>query len=221
MIKTEEIHQGGFYIFESRVSANSNYIENIKEAKQLLIYARYYLKSYLIIHDYIITKDGWQFAVEINMQQQFEEASEDWDTNIELIISERIRLWLSTYVKRINYWRNRKGVLVRDNYRRYYFETLDAATIHLNKMRKQKVKLYQKNKKYRGLKSHYKIDKVNENGSIFLCSKELADKGREVMREVGSQLFGGFQNVVGGKLVDFTLKRHFSTNQTHTKPNSS
>lgn len=219
MIQSKEVFSDGFYIFESKVSANSNYIENLNEAKQLLIYANFYLKSYLVIHDYVITRDGWQMAVEIKVS--IENKSENKEDEVWKVISERIRLWLSTYVKRVNFWRKRKGVLVRDNYRRYYFETIEEALEHIDKIRNQQIKLYRGKKKYRGRKSHYKIEKINEKGSIFLCSRDMKEKKELLQKEIGSQLFGGFQNVVGRKAIISTSKRHVECNQSKFKYNSS
>lgn len=212
MIKTKKVYEAGFYILESKVAANGNYIENIEEANQLLIYARYFMKDYLVIHDYIITRHGWHMAVKINSKQSKDksESEEYWRQ-----ISERVRLFISIYAKRVNHWRKRSGTLVHSNYSRYYFETLEEATSHLNKMRSQKLKLYQKKKKYRGVKYHYRIDKILEKGSIFLCSKELREGGRAIVKEIGFQSFWGLQDLVGPELINFTLKVHRI--QTHTK----
>lgn len=219
MIATKEIHSNGFYIFASQASANSNYIENLEEARQLLVYARYYLKSYIIIHDYVITRHGWQFAVTLNPISL--DNSQEVEVDLWKIISERIRLFISTYVRRVNFSRNRRGVLVRNNYTKYYFETLGEATSHLNKMRNQRVKLYQKEKKYRGIKFHYRIEKEIEKGSIFLCSKEMRSGKKEVREFLRDQLFWDFRDLVGLDLINSTRSSHQSSKSTASNQNSS
>ncbi len=216
MHKTKEIYPGAFYIFESKAAANSNYIENLREAKQLLIYANHYLKSYLKIHDYIITRHGWQFAISINKDFPSHQNQEPWR-----VVSERIRLFLSTYVRYINHHRNRTGVLVQKNYIKYYFETWKEAKSHLDRMRTQQIRLYQRKRKYRGLKFHYKISKKKEIGSIFLCSKALIKMKSILMDELRIQHLWALKNFVGPKLVEITKNLHKSTNHHKTHQNSS
>ncbi len=218
MKRTKKVYQDGFYIFESRVAANSNYIESIQEAKLLMVYARYYLKNYLIIHDYVITRHGWQMAVKIDITESTcfdEDPSQIWR-----VISERIRLMLSSYVKRVNSLRGRTGVLVHSNYKRYYFESLEEANGHMDNMRNQRIRMYQRKKKYRGLKCHYRVDKSVERGSIFLCSKELRE-GKSGERRNGSQLIWAFQSFVGSNLIINTKRRHILLSTTSKHPNSS
>ncbi len=171
----------GFYIFQSAASANSNYIENIDEAKTLLKYLHYYLKGYLQIIDYAITKDGFQMAVHIHQEHQIRQShlkdcSSKRNRPVWKIISNRMRLCLSTYVRVVNYQRGRKGVLVRERYKKFYFETKEEALDHLNLMRQQSVRLAQPRKKYRGIKKHYKIHGNEVIGSVFLCSKNAPSK---------------------------------------------
>ncbi len=180
MKSTKAFYPDGFYIFESTASANSNYIENLKEAKLMLTYFDYYLKDYLELQEYCIDQHGFHMAVKLKKAEdilvsyRMHGGSEDIDiTDMWRIISNRMRLFLSTYVRRINFLRGRQGVLVRNSYRRYFFENLEEALEHLENMREQKMALYQRKKKYWGLKKHYRIDHSAGEGSVILCSKDL------------------------------------------------
>ncbi len=204
MIRTKEFYKKGFYIFESKVAANSNYIENIQEAKLLLTYAGYYLKDFLKIHDYIITRHGWQLAVCINDQFPNEKI-DPWR-----VISERIRLFISSYVRGVNFRRKRTGVLVHSNYQRFYFETWQEAKDHMESMRNQRIRLYQKKKKYRGLKFHYTIKSRVAKGSIFLCSKERSEGNHRIEREIEHQGLWGLTNLVGPNLIKSTSFLHMN-----------
>lgn len=206
MIKTKRIYANGFYIFQSKVAANSNYIESLKEAKRLMTYARYFLKDHLIIHDYVINASGWQMAVQINSDLHLSNSNKESELWRE--ISEKVRLFLSTYVRGVNFSRKRTGVLVHSNYSKYYFESLEEALGHLDKMRKQQVRLYQRNKKYRGIKYHYQIDKTIEKGSIFLCSRALSRSEDQVKINKENVVLWGLPNLVGIDLINYTLKRH-------------
>ncbi len=219
MIKTKKIFSRGIYIFESRSSGNSNYIESLGEAKRLMAYAKYYLKGYLLIHDYVITRHGWQMAVEILDREKFEKPYDGIETW--RIISERVRLWLSTYVRSANFGRKREGVLVREKFRKYYFESKEEALGHLEAMRNQQVRLYQRRKKYRGIKSHYRIKKEAGCGSIFLCSKEIWRDWKRGRSGKKVQQKWIVANVVGEKMVDFTLNLHNSLIPPSKPTNSS
>lgn len=223
MKQTNETHPLGFYIFESRVSANSNYIENLEEASKLLTYINYYLKDFLVVHDYLISRHGIQLAVKLRSSDEITKAykvkrKSDKKKNLDIwkIISERIRLCLSTYVRVINFDRNRTGVLVHSSYRKYYFETKEEAMTHLDKMRKQQVKIYQRKKKYRGSKTHYKIDHSVGKGSIFLCSKELRNERR---KNSNYQQKSDLTDLVLQKWVNLTSSLHnaFMKQKTNTQ----
>ena len=224
MKKIKETLSGGFYIFESKAAANSNYIEKISEAKLLLIYANYFLKDYLVIYDYLITKDGWQMAVKLKSSSEILSAQGDEkvdfpdETMIWRIISERIRLFISTYAKKANYLRGRQGSFVRNSYEKYYFQTLKEAKSHLGLMRNQLVKMYQRKPKYRGLKSHYCIPKKLGQGSIFLCSKDIKKLKYDRGIKMELPVFIGLEDFVVPELVRFTKNQHHSNNHPSKHP---
>ncbi len=217
MKRTKEVYKGGYYLFESKAAANSNYIESLSEAKQLIKYARYYLRHYLLIHDYVITRHGWQMVISINSpNSKIDDSERVW-----IQISERIRLFLSSYVRCINRWRNRSGVLVASNYARYYFESMEEAEVHLKMVRNQQLRIYQKRKRYRGRKHHYRIGRKEALGSVFLCSKELDRTEEKGIRKVWGPIFIGLTILVGQKLIKSTLKLHTRAKSYQNHQNSS
>ena len=221
MIKTKEVFAQGFYIFESRATANSNYIENISEAKLLMRLAKMYLKEYVNIKDYLINRHGWQMAVSLKTEATIRKA---YDRKVEArfgsehkqasqieiwrIISEAVRLFISKYVQQINFRRKREGTLVKTSYERSYFSSLTEAKAHLGNLRRELIVMYQRKKKYRGLKSHYQIGRKAEKGSIFLCSKEIgvSDRRKSIAgREVGTYL----RDLVLPDVIKSTRLAHF------------
>lgn len=217
----------GFYIFESRAAANSNYIENLREARELMVYANYFFSGYLKIYDYLITKDGWQMAIkvlsaeEIGFAHCFGNRSKPGDLKLEeiwRIISERVRLFIATYSRQTNLRRERTGSFVHSSYERFYFDSLYEAKAHLAKMRNQQLRMYQKKKKYRGLKTHYKIEKIIGKGSIFLCSKDVNSANRKISRISERQSLQDFTKLVVPELVKNTLILH---QQLEKHPNCS
>ena len=206
MKKVQETKEGGFYIFKGRSNANSCFIEKIIHAKQFLLYANHFLKGYLSIYDYLITKDGWVLVIKVKSELKKQKSIINED--VWLIISERIRLFLSTFVRVTNKQRGRTGCLVHSSYERYCFETLKEAMKYINRIRNQQIKLYSGRKKYRGVKTHYKISASVGKGSVFLCSKDVKKRRLEFnnMKEVFE--FIDLKETVVLKMLDFTFSSH-------------
>jgi len=211
MKKSIKIKPSNVYLFTSRVAANSNYIESISEAKQLFIYANYFMKGYLKIYEYVVTRHGIQMIVKISDAEKLLEITngEYDETTVCNCISERMRLFLSHYVRKINKLRGRTGVLVHSNFEKESFDSLADARLCMLNLRNQLVKLYQNKLMYRGLKAHYKIPKKLGNGSIFLCSRELRRILKRGKLNTGVQLFGDFKNLVGSNF-NFSKEKIFS-----------
>ncbi len=191
MIRTKKVYAGGYYLFQGEASANSCFIENLKEARLFFRLFDRYLKNFVKVHEYLLTAEGWMVQVTIRSKKKVlcayakkkkvsfkeEEPMEVWR-----IISERMRLFLSHYVRRTNRMEGRSGRKVKESYHRYFFETTKEAKGYMDKMRNQKIKLMQRKKKYRKVKTHYTIPKKEARGSIFLCLKGC--KGKKSMRTV-------------------------------------
>jgi len=209
----KEIKPNGIYVFSGRSNANSCFIEKLIHAKSFLVYANYFLKGYLKIYDYLITMDGWVMVVKINSKQSILQLNYDGQIEVRKLISERMRLFLSTFVRVTNNEKSRTGALVHSSYNRFCFESKTEALIFIDKLRKQQLKLYSGRKKYRGLKTHYKIDSQVGKGSIFLCSRDLM-KTNIKLNNIGEVLnFLDFENSVLQKMIDFT-----KINQFHKSP---
>ena len=215
MKKIKETQGSGFYIFESRATGNSNYIESILEAKRLLTYLNYFLKDFLFIHDYVISRHGFQIAVELNSSEKILSKAKQTKNSINKfkhdeiwkIISEKIRLSISTYVRFANRNRKRKGTLVQEKYSRYYFESKNEAFVFMNRLRTKKMKSYQK-KKYRGVKSHYKISSKIAKGSIYLSSIEVKKSRSRNTIKFNYPVFKGIDKLVVLKLIENTINLH-------------
>jgi len=202
MKKCKELKPDHVYVFTSKSAANSNYIESISEAKKIFTYASYFLKNYLNIYEYNITRHGFQMVVKIKNLEQLNDAE-----NIQLdrsqitnLISERMRLFISHYVICINKMRGRTGSLVHSKYEKQAFESILEAREWVENIRKKTKVMYQRKRKYRGLKSHYRIPKRLGKGSIFLCSKELekyiSRKKKEGQKFIFNQVLRDFQELV-------------------------
>lgn len=228
MIKIKNIVAKGYYLFQGRASANSSFIEDLNEAKKFVILANFYFEGYLKIHDYLLTQDGWSFIVRINSVKSIskvvslESEGELDESQIWRLVSERMRIFLSTFVKFTNKKQRRTGSKVHSSYERFMFETLPEAKAYVEKLRKGMIKHCQSRRKYRAKKSHYRIPTKLGNGSIFLSSRKLRKKMKnckkrleemEVIKGLKVLKIQTFKKDVVRNIVVFTLK--------HTpKPNS-
>lgn len=184
MIKIRKTVANGYYLFQGRSSANSSFIEDLDEGKQFIIMANYYFRGYLKIHEYLLTQDGWNFIVKINSLEKLrkliptDSADTIKDELVWRIISERMRIFLSTFVKFTNNKQGRTGGKVHSSYERFMFQTLKEALGYIQKLKKGLINLSQGKKKYRPKKSHYRIPAKLGKGSIFLSSRKLKKRIR-------------------------------------------
>ena len=210
MKKVKKVKLNGFYVFQGRSNANSCFIEKIIHAKQFLLYGNHFLKGYLSIYDYVITRDGWVLVVKIKNKTHFGSSQVNDEERIWRTISEKMRLFLSTFVRVTNRSKGRSGSLVHSSYERYCFGTLNEAKVYIESIRKQQIKMYSKKKKYRSLKTHYKISSRIGKGSIFLCSRDVRKKGFEAKRMGEVFDFIDVTKTVLLKMIDFTNQAHNS-----------
>lgn len=208
MKKIQKIKGEGFYIFQGRSNANSCFIEKLSQGHLFLTYANFYLKNYLTVYDYIINRDGWMMVVKIKSRKEILFNKNLVDGEVWRIVSERVRLFLSTFVKVSNRKKRRTGCLVHSSYERLYFESLSEAMKIINGVRQQSIKLYNGRKKYRGMKTHYRISKSIGKGSIFICSRDVR-RHKEKVSKFGEMLsVKGMSKFVLQEILDFTLFTH-------------
>lgn len=135
MKDTHTLETGGLYLFESLSSANSIFFKTKNEIKVFKKLIFRYLGRYLEIRKLYIDVNGYQLVVRIrqrrtiikNYKKECEEKGrmlkEEFKKHPWKIISEKMRIFKSTFVKAINWLRGREGVLVKNSYKKQYFET--------------------------------------------------------------------------------------------------
>ncbi len=215
MKKIKKIQATGFYLLQGRSSANSCFIESLEDSRSFLRYANYYLKDYVTIYEYLLTQDGWLMLVRIRPMGEFPESAVQDGIACWRIISERIRLLLSTYVRVSNRAKGRTGSLVHSSYERYYFERLSEGIRVINDIRHQRLKLYEGKKKYRGLKWHYRIPARLGKGSVLLCSRDVRRKKKEAYKMLECLAFKGFTKLVLQDFIETTKSLQIIQNHSH------
>ena len=205
-------------MFKGQSNANSCFIEKISQGELFLTYANFYLKEYLVVYDYVINQDGWALIVKINSKEKLELQDNKFEGEVWRIISERMRLFLGTFVQVTNARKRRTGSLVHSPYERFHFDNLKEAMTVINNIRQQEIKIYNGRKKYRGLKIHYKIKKSIGKGSIFLCSRDVRRKGAKALKFAEMLSLRGLSPLVVAKWINSTQKSNYPTKITPQIP---
>ncbi len=207
MIKLKKTFAKGYFLFQGKASANSSFIEDLREAKEFIILANYYFKGYLKIHEYLLCQDGWNFIVKIHSLEALSKKVGMLDLRedqVWRIISERMRIFLSRFVKYTNRKQGRTGSKVHSSYERFIFETLSEAQTYIEGIRKGYIKLHQKRKKYRAKRSHYMIPKKLGKGSIFISSRKLRKRMKKCSEKMEVLELTKLRPHVLRNLLDFT-----------------
>ncbi len=165
------LNPNGFYLFESLSAANTIFFESKDEIKLFKSLLYRYLKSYIKIHKIYIDASGYQLIIKIKQRRTLlkhyerecikkgksfkkEFIEEPWR-----IISERMRIFKSIYVKAVNKMRGREGVMVKHSYRRYLFETELEYESYVSKMEKGAIIESQAFRKFQ--ESRLLVDTIN------------------------------------------------------------
>lgn len=234
MKEIEQMKAGKIYLIESMASANSVYFETDYVAKLFFRYCDYYLKDYLNVEEYVLNKNGWAMLIKVKsvptIRKNYEllesarkkknEQKQKSSKAIWKILSERVRLFISTYVRMSNKVLGREGSLVRRKYGRYEFDTLFEAKGYVAKLRNDEHEMQQQEEKYRGFDEHFRLSgNILTNplrSSLWVESSRVRDRILDEMVKI----FGEGMPVLHGigNLVALKYKSDLS-NDTNTKPN--
>lgn len=221
-IKKMEANQ--FYLIRGASAANSPFFESEEDCQLFLKLADRFLKKYLKITSFQNNRDGWVMLIATRSERKIKRAyrtrrmlskkckkecafDEVWQ-----MLSDQIRIFLSTYVKATNFRTGRTGAKVRSRYERFVFESEEEA------MRMQALleKIYyvqaQANRRYRPSKKLHKIRRRLLKTSIYVSCALL--RVPENFRALGMRCLDLGVWVADGvvrQLISRTLKHHFPT----------
>ena len=221
MKRIKKMHAEHIYLIEGAVTANSSFFENEADCKDFIRLADKYLGEYLWINSFQNNRDGWVMIITTKSVQTIRDAYhlrrskskkckagcahyEIWR-----ILSDQIRILLSTYVKSTNKKSGRTGGKVRGNYKRYIFESVEEAEQMKQKLSKQKHDQSQELKRYRPSKKLFSIKKRQLKRSIYMSCARLSSISN--VRKLGMSCLNlaGLVISVLRYLVQSTFDHHF------------
>ncbi len=227
MQKIKKMNARHVYLIRGASAANSPFFESEEDCRFFLKLADHYLQAYLSINCFQNNRDGWAMIITTKSAEDIKQAyklrradskkckkeceySEVWR-----ILSEQIRILLSTYVKTTNQKTGRTGGKVRCNYERFLFESAQEALEMKVKLETQKYEQKQKRRRYRPAKKLHKLRKKLIRTSPFLSSAPLRIPEKVTELRLQCLDFGLFLGNVLRHLIKTTLNYHFPTITDH------
>ncbi len=211
------------YLIRGSSAANSPFFECENDCKYFLQLVDRFLKSYLHVNCFQNNKDGWVMIVTTKSADDIRQAykarrakskkckkrcehKEVWR-----MLSDQIRILLSTYVKTTNRITGRKGGKVRCNYERFVFESVEEALQTKEMMDSQRYEQAQPMKRYRPARKLHKIGKQLGRVSPYLSCAALVVPKK--LAELGLQCLDlmVFVSDVLRQLIEGTIQHHFPT----------
>ena len=219
--RNTKLQSNQLYLLSSESVANNLYFEN----KQDIQFTHQMIKKYVgyigDVIDYLIKPTGWviilrthsestilsKFKKKINKSATIKKAIRN--KKVSVLMSETIRIIISSITRQINRNNNRKGTIVKGNFSRYVFKSVVDAINIIKKMKNEKLEIIQQIKKYQADVSNWKKKFNAGKGRMILCSKNRQNKmvkgliplsflgnNFQVLREL-------FQNISSPFTVDF------------------
>lgn len=223
MRKIKEMQAEHLYLIRGASGANSPFFENEGDCKLFLELADRFLQDYLHIASFQNNRDGWIMIIRtksaIDIKRAYytrrglsKKCKKEFEyTEIWKILSDQIRIFLSTYVKVTNARTGRVGGKVRSRYERFVFESEEEALKICDMLEREYYAQVQPLKRYRPSKRLHKIRRKLLRTSIYMSCALLRMPGK--LRELGLRCLDMtvFSNNVARHLISRTLQHHFAT----------
>lgn len=214
---------GNLYLIRGASTANSPFFETEEDCGTFLQLAERFLKDYMTIGSFQNNRDGWAMIITTKSAREIKRAyysrrelSTKCDvacayTEIWKMLSDQVRIFLSTYVKTTNFKSGRKGGKVRCRYERFVFESEEELEYYKAILETAYHEQAQPLKKYRPSKKLHKIRKRFIHSSIYMSSRLLRLAAK--VKELGLSCvdLGVLAQDVVRQLIHQTLHHHFAT----------
>ena len=234
--RNSKLQADSLYFILSESSAKTLYFQKKVNIEGMHVKIKQHMLPVLDVLDYMFVGKGLLLMVRTKSEEEikayyeriqrlkkkmmrFDEASQ--------ILSEQIRLALSTSAKRTNRQNRRSGSLVHSNFDRALIEDIGSAEQILEKMRERAIKLCRQGRQYRADIRNWNRDKMLKgDGDVYLCTKKWLDReARKAEREANrNSLFFDLEGIsydVLQTLIKSTLSNHCLAPSSQKPTNSS
>ena len=221
MKRIKRMQADHIYLIEGAVTANSSFFENEVDCKDFMRLADKHLGEYLWINSFQNNRDGWVMIITTKSAQTIRDAYhlrrsrskkckpscahyEIWR-----MLSDQIRILLSSYVKMTNASTGRTGGKVRGNYKRYIFESVEEVKQMKETLSKQKYDQSQELKRYRSSKKLFSVKSKELKRSIYMSCARLSSVSNVLKLGLNCLNLAGLMMDVLRHLVHATFDHHF------------
>lgn len=168
------------YLIRGASTANSPFFERTRDCKLFLALADRFFADYLTISRFQNNKDGWVMIVITKSSQEIKAAyyarralsnkckKEHEYKEVWQMLSDQVRIFLSTYVKATNHRTGRKGGKVRCRFERFLFDTEEEALAFQEYLEQEYYEQAQPLKRYRPSKKLCRLRRQMVRTSIYM-----------------------------------------------------
>lgn len=221
MKKIKQMAAESIYLIRGCSVANTPFFEHEEDCKEFLALADRFLKEYLTVTSFQNNRDGWVMIIATKSARAIKKAykarravSKKCRKEFELkevwqMLSDQIRILLSTYVKKTNRQTGRKGAKVRHRYERFVFESAEEALAMKAKLEAEYYPLEQPEERYRPKDELSTLTKQMIRTSIYMSCALL--KVGAKLKKLGMNCLdlGLLVTDVARQRIQSTLHHHF------------
>ncbi len=223
MLKIKKLNAEHVYMVRGASVANSPFFETEDDCRLFLDLVDRFLKDYMFVNCFQNNRDGWAMIIATKSIEQIKKAYKERRAKskkckksceykeVWKILSDQVRILLSTYVKATNYKTGRKGGKVRCNYERFVFESEEEALEMKMKLENERYNQEQPRKRYRSAKKLSKLREKLIRVSPFVSCAPLAAPEKMLELGLGCLDRSIFVSDVLRQLIQTTLLYHFPT----------
>ncbi len=223
MRKIKKMQADHVYLIRGASVSNSPFFETEDDCKYFLKLADEHLEPYLKINNFQNNRDGWLMIISTNSSDAIKKAYKlrrshskkckkvHEHKEIWRMLSDQVRILLSTYVKGANARSGRSGGKVKSNYERFVFESTEEVLEMKEKMESERVTLGQRLKRYRPSKKMHSLKKRSLRSSIYMSCAQLGRPEKIVELGLKCLCMALFLTDVLRQLTQATLLYHFPT----------
>ena len=199
MKQIKKMQANHLYLIQGASGANSSFFENEADCKIFMSLADEHLGDYLSIIGFQNNRDGWVMIIKSKLEDEIRQAyrlrrkrSNKCRPSFEhhevwRILSDQVRIMLSTYVKRTNAKSGRTGGKVRGNYKRFVFESAEEVEQMKQTLMSLEYDQSQNLKRYRPSKKLFSVKKKRLRKSAYMSCARLTHAN--VARKLGLRCF--------------------------------
>ena len=171
------------YLLCSESIAKNIYFETKRDIEFAHHMINKYIKYIGEVLEYLITPTGWMILLKTHEEETILSLIKKKATksttikkairkrDVSVLISEIIRIILSSVSRQINRNNRRKGSVVKGNFSRYVFNSIDAVIALINKMKEEEIELDNQRAKFRTKGGNWKKKNKLGFGNVLLCTK--------------------------------------------------